>query len=104
MNVVNGLFVDSGAEAEFNRIYSQFTNESTDYAAVCKEKKLLVLRDLLGSDVNRLTTLFGKVCEAHRDRRDFTRHDINHAIREVAASFPVYRTYVVPGEGRDGRG
>lgn len=96
MNVVNGLFVDSREEAEFNRIYSQFTKDPTDYAAVCRDKKLLIMRDLLGSDVNRLTKLFSKVCDAHRDRRDFTRHDIRHAIREVAASFPVYRTYVVP--------
>ncbi|HEX4230790.1 MAG TPA: malto-oligosyltrehalose synthase [Bryobacteraceae bacterium] len=96
MSMVNGLFVDSREEAAFNRIYSQFTNRPTDYAAVCRDKKLLIIRDLLGSDVNRLTALFAQVCDAHRDRRDFTRHDIRHAIREVAASFPVYRTYVVP--------
>ncbi|MGC2660830.1 MAG: malto-oligosyltrehalose synthase, partial [Bryobacteraceae bacterium] len=99
LNVVNGLFVDSSREDDFNRLYSSFTAEPTDYASVCRDKKLLVLRNLLGSDVNRLTTLFSKVCEAHRDRRDFTRHDIRHAIREVAASFPVYRTYVVPERG-----
>lgn len=96
MNLVNGLFVDSREEAAFNRIYSQFTNEPTDYAAICRDKKLLIMRDLLGSDVNRLTALFSEVCNVHRDRRDFTRHDIRHAIREVAATFSVYRTYVVP--------
>jgi (1->4)-alpha-D-glucan 1-alpha-D-glucosylmutase len=95
MNIVNGLFVDSREEAAFNRIYSQFTSEAAGYAAVCRDKKLLIMRDLLGSDVNHLTALFSGVCDAHRDRRDFTRHDIRHAIREVAASFPVYRTYVV---------
>jgi (1->4)-alpha-D-glucan 1-alpha-D-glucosylmutase len=99
MNVVNGLFVDSREEPEFNRIYSEFTGEPVDYSAVCRDKKHLIMRDVLGSDVNRLTTLFGKVCEVHRDRRDFTRHDIHHAIREVAACFPVYRTYVVPDRG-----
>jgi (1->4)-alpha-D-glucan 1-alpha-D-glucosylmutase len=55
-----------------------------------------VLRDLLGSDVNRLTTLFTDICECHRDRRDFTRQDVVRAIREVVACFTVYRTYVAP--------
>ena len=54
----------------------------------------MVLRDLLGSDVNRLTALFQDICERNRDHRDYTRHDIHHAIRELVASFPLYRTYV----------
>ena len=54
------------------------------------------MRDLLGSDVNRLSSLFSEICECHRDRRDYTRHDIIRAIREVIACFAVYRTYVVP--------
>jgi len=54
------------------------------------------MRDLLGSDVNRLTSLFSEICECHRDRRDYTRQDIIRAIREVVACLSVYRTYVVP--------
>jgi (1->4)-alpha-D-glucan 1-alpha-D-glucosylmutase len=50
----------------------------------------------LGSDVNRITSLFTEICECHRDRRDFTRQDVIRAIRELVACFPVYRTYVVP--------
>ncbi len=51
---------------------------------------------LLGSDVNRLTTLFAEVCELHRDHRDYTRQEISRALRELVACFPIYRTYVVP--------
>ena len=43
---------------------------------------------MLGSDVNRLTTLFMEICESHRDRRDYTRHDVIRAIRELVACFP----------------
>jgi (1->4)-alpha-D-glucan 1-alpha-D-glucosylmutase len=55
-----------------------------------------VLHEGLGSDVNRLASLFVDICENHRDRRDYTRAEIRRALREVAACFPVYRTYVVP--------
>ncbi|MBV9305678.1 MAG: malto-oligosyltrehalose synthase [Acidobacteriaceae bacterium] len=96
LNEVSALFVDSTKEAELNRIYEQFTGASTDYVAVCRDKKHRVLRDLLGSDVNRLTTLLLDICKVHRNQRDFTRHDVIRAIRELVACFPVYRTYVVP--------
>ena len=96
LNEVSGLFVNGANEAEINRIYSEFTGQPTDYAVMCREKKHRVLRDLLGSDVNRLTTLLVDICKAHRDKRDYTRHDVIRAIRELVACFPVYRTYVVP--------
>ncbi len=96
LNEVNGVFVDSRNEQAFSEIYSEFTGVPTDYCAVTRDRKHRVLRDLLGSDVNRLTTLFLEICEANRDRRDYTRHDVVRAIRELVACFPVYRTYVVP--------
>ncbi len=96
LNEAAGLFVDTESAEQFTNLYVDFTGESGDYAAVCRDKKHRVLRDLLGSDVNRLTTLFTEICESHRDRRDFTRHDVIRAIREVVACFPVYRTYAVP--------
>ena len=96
LNQAGGLFVDSDNEGRFNEIYANFTGEPTDYAAVCRDKKHRVLRDLLGSDVNRLTALLTEICESHRDQRDYTRHDVLRAIREVVACFPVYRTYIVP--------
>lgn len=96
LNQAGGLFVETGNANDFTEIYNKFTGESTDYVAVCRDKKHLVMRDLLGSDVNRLTSLFSDICESHRDRRDYTRHDVIRAIREVTACFPVYRTYVMP--------
>ncbi len=96
MNQAGGLFVDPATEHEFTRLYEEFTGEPTDYSAICRDKKHQVLRDLLGSDVNRLTTLFADICEGHRDHRDYTRHDVLRALRELVACFPVYRTYIVP--------
>ncbi len=96
LNQAGGLFVDPANEEAFNRLYTAFTSESTDYAAICREKKHLVLRDLLGSDVNRLTALLANIFENHREQRDFTRLDAARAIRELVACFSVYRTYVVP--------
>ena len=96
LNQLNGLYVDSANEQSFTDLYTSFTGEPADYPAICRDKKLLVLRDLLGSDVNRLTSLLLEICESHRERRDYTRDDIMRALRGLVAVFPVYRTYIVP--------
>ena len=99
MNRVGGLFVDAAGERPLTRFYEEFTGESGDYAAVVAEKKRHVLREVLGSDVNRLTVLLQEVCERHRRHRDYTRSELHNALRELIACFPVYRTYVRAPEG-----
>ncbi|GIW07713.1 MAG: maltooligosyl trehalose synthase [Dehalococcoidia bacterium] len=94
LNRVNGLFVDPAGEAPLTAIYAEFTGDSTEYPTIVREKKQLILRELLGSDVNRLTAQLVDICEGHRRFRDYTRHELHEALREVIACFPVYRTYV----------
>lgn len=94
LNVLGGMFVDREGERPLTDFYGEFTGESVDYAEVAHAKKMLVMRDVLGSDVNQLTALFYQICESDRNHRDYTRHDIHQALREAIACFPVYRTYV----------
>jgi (1->4)-alpha-D-glucan 1-alpha-D-glucosylmutase len=95
MNVCNALLVSTEGLREFSRIYSEFTLETDDFTVVAHEKKLAVQHEALGSDVNRLASLFVEICENNRDRRDYTRAEIRRALREVAACFSIYRTYAV---------
>jgi (1->4)-alpha-D-glucan 1-alpha-D-glucosylmutase len=78
------------------QFYADFTGRSTDFPAIAHEKKVNVSQEALGSDVNRLASLFVNICECNRNQRDYTRAQIRRAIREVAACFRIYRTYVVP--------
>jgi len=91
---LNNLFVDPAAEAPLTKLYADFTNEPTDFDAVIREKKAIALRELLGSDVNRLTALLAQICEQHRRQRDYTRHEMHEVLHEVIVALPVYRTYV----------
>jgi (1->4)-alpha-D-glucan 1-alpha-D-glucosylmutase len=88
-----GLLVDPAGEGPLTDLYAELTGESAGWTDLVREKKLLVLGELLASDVNRLAELFLAVCERHRRHRDYTRFELRHAIREVVAGFPVYRTY-----------
>ncbi len=99
MTRVSALFVDPAGEKPLTELYTELTGEPGDYRAVLHDKKLHVLRDVLGSDLNRLTNLFVDICERHRRHRDYTRHELYQTLREVIACFPVYRSYVRADEG-----
>jgi (1->4)-alpha-D-glucan 1-alpha-D-glucosylmutase len=94
LNLVAGLFIDPKGENALTRIYGDFTGEETDYDRLTRTCKRLVLSELLGSELNRLTSLFVDICERHRRHRDYTRHELSEALRETAVCFPVYRSYV----------
>jgi (1->4)-alpha-D-glucan 1-alpha-D-glucosylmutase len=99
LNLAGGLFIDPHGEAGINEIYRDFAGDRLDFTAVAREKKALILREILGSDINRLTALLLQICEEDRDHRDYTRHEIHEAIRDVVTFLPVYRTYVRPDAG-----
>jgi (1->4)-alpha-D-glucan 1-alpha-D-glucosylmutase len=96
LNVCNGLLMHGEGLEEIDRIYREFTGKTEDYDSLVYSKKLAVEHEALGSDVNRLAQIFVEICENNRDRRDYTRAEIRRAIREIAAGFTIYRTYVVP--------
>lgn len=98
LNRIARVLNDPAGEQAFTDAYAGFTGEPTDFAELAYEKKRTVLRDLLAADLLRLTNLFVQVCESERRHRDFTRPELHAVLREALACFPVYRTYVVPGE------
>jgi len=100
LNRVTGLFIDPEGEAPLTEFYREFTGETRDYAGLVRDKKVLVLSEMLGSDVNRLTDLLLHICERHRRHRDYSRHQLAEALRELIAWFPVYRTYIRPYSGK----
>jgi (1->4)-alpha-D-glucan 1-alpha-D-glucosylmutase len=96
LNVALKLLIKPEGIEALTRIYADFTGQSTDFPSIAHDKKLAVTQEALGSDVNRLTSIFVDICECNRNQRDYTRAEVRRAIREVASCFKVYRTYVVP--------
>ena len=96
LNVALGVLVQPEGVDQLTQFYADFTGRSTDFPSIAHEKKISVSQEALGSDVNRLASLFVNICECNRNQRDYTRAQIRRAIREVAACFRIYRTYVVP--------
>ncbi|WP_420128303.1 malto-oligosyltrehalose synthase [Longimicrobium sp.] len=99
LNRVNGLFVAPANEGKMDAIYRAFTGFDDDFENLVYEKKRLILRSSLVSELTVLTTLLDRISERNRRSRDFTWGSLRDALREVIACFPVYRTYIeaVPG-------
>ncbi len=96
-----GLLVDPAGEEPLTRRYHRFVRDHRSWEEIAGEARREALSDALGSDLNRLTHLFVEVCEANRRYRDFTRHELHTALREVAVGLEVYRTYLRISDGAD---
>jgi (1->4)-alpha-D-glucan 1-alpha-D-glucosylmutase len=96
LNLVNGLLVSPQGLERLGGFYTQLLGADIDIAAMIRAKKDTVTAESLGSDVNWIAAVFLEICEADLDHRDYSRSQISVAIREVAVSFSVYRSYVSP--------
>jgi (1->4)-alpha-D-glucan 1-alpha-D-glucosylmutase len=94
LNDVTGLFVDPAGEAPLTALWEEWTGDGEDVDEVVYQARMDVLRDVLAADLSRLANVFVQVCERRRRYRDFSRRELRAALAEVAAAFPVYRTYV----------
>lgn len=99
LNEANGLFVQGENERAMADIYTRFTGEAVDCGKTVREKKVLVLETLFTSEVNRLTGLLAEIGQGRATESQFTEHELREALIELAACFPVYRTYVRPSDG-----
>ena len=51
-----------------------------------------------GREINTLGWKLDQFTDSSRYYRDFTHVDLTNALKEIIACFPVYRTYIRPGE------
>ncbi len=102
LNVINGLFIDQRNAEAFSRLYQRFTGDAFSFPQTARECKLLVLKTLMASELNMLAHMLDRIAQSHRDSQDFTLASLTEALRQLIASFPVYRTYIT-GDGASAR-
>ena len=90
-----GLFVEPANRRAFDQLYARFTGERRTFAAIAYETRDLMLRTALASETNVLARALNRISEQNRRTRDLTLSSLRHALREVIANFPIYRTYIV---------
>ncbi len=92
---VNDLFVDRRHERAFDDLYRRIISDRrlsfSDLVYRCKKQ---VLHETMSGDINSLGHQLNRFSERNRHYRDFTLYSLISTMKEVIASFPVYRTYI----------
>jgi (1->4)-alpha-D-glucan 1-alpha-D-glucosylmutase len=94
VNLVNGLFIDPAAEETLDRMYARFIRRHVDFDQLLADRKRLIMRFALSSELNVLANYLNRLSEGDWYARDFTLNALRDAVREVIVFFPVYRTYI----------
>jgi (1->4)-alpha-D-glucan 1-alpha-D-glucosylmutase len=94
LNMVNGQFVEAANGPAFTQLYQRWTGDSTSFAEVVYQKKFVILQVALSSELHMLAFQLDRLAQKDRRSRDFTLNSLRHALREVIACFPVYRSYI----------
>lgn len=98
LNAVNALFIAPGGANRMRQIYERFTGVYEPFRDVIYDSKRAILDFSMSSELNVLARMLARIAGRLRSSRDFTLGAIERALREVVASFAVYRTYIRPGE------
>jgi (1->4)-alpha-D-glucan 1-alpha-D-glucosylmutase len=98
LNLLNGVFIDRRGTYLLRDAYHRFTGQVPRFADVLYQSKRAILGASMSSELHVLAWQLDRISEQHRWSRDFTRSSLRHALREVIACFPAYRTYVGPND------
>ena len=94
------MFIESKGLNLITKYWRKISKIQEDFRELAYENKKNVIKSILGGEVKRLARKLLQVCENRRVYRDFSQLQLYFAIAEIAACFPVYRTYIQPEEGK----
>jgi (1->4)-alpha-D-glucan 1-alpha-D-glucosylmutase len=98
LNMVNALCCSRRSRLSLSRIYRRFGGGETPFAGLLLSKKRLVAAKHMTGDVDNLARLLKGLASHYRYASDFTLYGFRRALAELLAQFPVYRSYLSPGE------
>jgi (1->4)-alpha-D-glucan 1-alpha-D-glucosylmutase len=93
-SLLTGVFVDHAAAERFERIYQRFTGERASFDEISRYSRLLIMSTTLAAELAGLAQRLARIASGNRRARDYTETGLRRALAEIAALFPVYRTYV----------
>jgi (1->4)-alpha-D-glucan 1-alpha-D-glucosylmutase len=96
VNLLTGVFIDPQAQERFARIYERFTGERRTFSEISRDSRMLIMNTTLAAELYMLSNWLARIAAGNRHTRDYTASGLRKALAEIAAQFPVYRSYVSP--------
>jgi (1->4)-alpha-D-glucan 1-alpha-D-glucosylmutase len=96
--LASSALLDGNGGPRLRQLAARMAGEPVRFSDVVYASKKLILRSALSAELNVLARRLDRISEQHRYTRDFTLNSLHEVLTEVIASFPVYRTYIRPGD------
>jgi (1->4)-alpha-D-glucan 1-alpha-D-glucosylmutase len=96
--LVSSVLVDATSAPRLRQMVARMAGDHVRFSDIVYASKRLVLRSAMSAELNVLARRLDRISEQHRYTRDFTLNSVHGVLTEVIASFPVYRTYIRPGD------
>ena len=94
-NLVNGIFIETAAKARIDRTWRAFVGEEAmPFDEVAYLARHRIMRGPLAAELTVLANRLLRIARSDLHTRDLTLASLWQALSEIAACFPVYRTYV----------
>lgn len=94
LNLINRLFMDRAGLHQLERVWARLSGQHQPFAEISYDSRRLIAQSAMASEMNMLSHALEDLATRDRRSRDFTLNSLRRVLREVVASFPVYRTYV----------
>ena len=96
--LVTGWLSHGEGISELDRIWRRHVGGVLPYGEIVYQSKKQVMQTSLAAEISGLAARLDRLAQLHRNTTDFTLFDLRAALVEVIACFPVYRTYMAPGQ------
>ena len=93
LNLLNGIFVARENERRLDDTYLGAVGR-VELAELVRRNKKMIMKTSMVSELNVLAHRLSSLSERSRHTRDFTLNSLRHALIEMVACFPIYRTYI----------
>jgi (1->4)-alpha-D-glucan 1-alpha-D-glucosylmutase len=93
-NLALEALVDSESEQAFSQTYRAFAGSDQDFETIARDCKLRIMDNEMVSELSALGRRAARLAAQSPMTADLTRALLQRAIKQIVASFPVYRTYV----------
>lgn len=94
LNALNRVFVDRRGSKVLDQTYARFIGARLVFRDIVYQSKCLVINTLFGGEIRSLGQQLGRLAEGDRGARDLPLGELDQALVEVTACFPIYRTYL----------
>lgn len=98
---VNASFVEPGGLGRLTAHYQKLIESTDTFEDVAYGRKMQIISSLFAGEMQDLGGNLATLAEFDRNARDLSVRDMTHAIIEITACLPVYRTYTHSAEVRE---